>query len=121
MKANELDSPERQDPFTLFASQELDTECVAEYRFAPPRRWRFDYALPRYKIALEVEGGVWTRGRHVRPKGYINDLEKYNTATVMGWRVLRVQPKDLMTMGTITVIRTAMRGGLSCNKKQLSS
>lgn len=111
MKPNELDSPERQDLFTLFASQQLDTECVAEYRFAPPRRWRFDYALPSYKIALEVEGGVWTRGRHVRPKGFINDMEKYNAATVIGWRVLRVQPEDLMTMETITLIRKAIRGG----------
>lgn len=60
-----------------------------EYRFHPVRRWRFDFAIPEEKIAIEIEGGVWTRGRHTRGAGYTADLEKYNTATVMGWRVLR--------------------------------
>lgn len=66
-----------------------------EYRFAPPRRWRFDYAWPAHKVALEVEGGVWTGGRHVSGAGFVKDMEKYNAAAVAGWRVLRCQPRDL--------------------------
>src|SRR5579871_3812123 len=61
-----------------------------EYRFAPPRRWRFDFAWPAHRLALEVEGGVWSGGRHVRGKGYERDCEKYSEAALRGWRVLRV-------------------------------
>jgi hypothetical protein len=61
-----------------------------EYRFAPPRRWRFDYAWPDYRLALEVEGGTWSGGRHVRGAGYEKDCDKYNTAALLGWTVLRV-------------------------------
>ena len=63
---------------------------VTEYEFHKPRRWRFDLAWIDKKLAVEVEGGVWTNGRHTRPKGFINDCEKYNQAALDGWRVLRV-------------------------------
>lgn len=62
-----------------------------EYKFSE-RKFRFDYALPDYKIAIEIEGGVWIRGRHNRALGYKRDLEKYNLATTMGWRILRYTP-----------------------------
>jgi hypothetical protein len=63
-----------------------------EYRFAPPRRWRFDLAFPSVYWALEIEGGVWTAGRHTRGQGYTNDIRKYNAAMLLGWRILRVTP-----------------------------
>lgn len=62
---------------------------VPEFRFDVHRRWRFDYAWPEKKLAVEIEGGVWSGGRHVRGKGYEKDCEKYNRAVVLGWRVLR--------------------------------
>ena len=62
---------------------------VRELRFAPPRKWRFDFAWPARRVAVEIEGGIWSGGRHTRPQGYEGDLEKYNCATVEGWRVLR--------------------------------
>lgn len=64
-------------------------EAVTEFRFHPVRRWRFDVAIPEMMIAIELEGGVYTRGRHTRGAGYVKDLEKYNAATVMGWNLLR--------------------------------
>ena len=51
-----------------------------EYIFAAPRRWRFDFAWPARRVAVEAEGGVWSGGRHVRPEG---------------WRVLRCTRKML--------------------------
>ena len=70
----------------------VGVEPVAEYRFHDTRRWRFDYAFPDAMLAVEIEGGVWIKGRHTRGAGYVNDMEKYNTAIEMGWRVLRYQP-----------------------------
>ena len=65
-------------------------EPEREYRFAPPRRWRFDFAWPERRLAVEVEGGQWVRGRHQTPKGFERDCEKLNAAALLGWTVLRV-------------------------------
>lgn len=97
------------DLFTALVRADLGQECVREYRFHASRRWRFDYALPAHKIALEVEGGVWTGGRHTRAKGFMGDMEKYNTATVMGWRVLRTTPELLCTRSTLNMLREALK------------
>ncbi len=81
---------------------------TTEYRFHPVRLWRFDYAWPDYLVALEVEGGAYTQGRHTRGKGFIADMEKYNAAVVAGWRVLRVTPSDLLSADTIRMIWSAL-------------
>lgn len=99
---------EKGDAFTALVKQRLGIEVVKELRFAPPRLWRFDYALPSVKIALEVEGGVWTRGRHTRPKGFLSDMEKYNAAAVAGWKVLRTVPGELFTMTTLNLLHSAI-------------
>jgi very-short-patch-repair endonuclease len=61
---------------------------VAEYRFDPVRKWRFDWAFPRDRVAVEFDGGQWViaGGRHNRD----SDREKLNHAAAHGgWRVLR--------------------------------
>lgn len=63
---------------------------VAEYRFHPDRRWRFDFACPESRVAIEIEGGAWTGGRHTRGAGFIADAEKYMEATLLGWTVIRL-------------------------------
>lgn len=52
--------------------------------------WRFDFAWPDHELAVEIEGGIWAGGRHTRGRGFMEDCRKYNEATLMGWRVLRV-------------------------------
>lgn len=103
-KRSKTPAPPQRDMFTALVESELHTQCVKEYRFHPVRQWRFDYALPMHKVALEVEGGVWTQGRHTRPQGFLGDIEKYNTATVMGWRVVRCVPDDLMAGRTLDML-----------------
>lgn len=82
-------------------------EPVAEHRFHPERRWRFDYCWPEAKIALEVEGGGWVGGRHTSGKGFQADMVKYNAAACLGWRVLRVEPRALLTVATAQMIKEA--------------
>lgn len=98
------------DAFTLLCRSQMGVECVKEYRFYQPRRWRFDYAIPRFKIAVEVEGGVWTGGRHIRPKGFLGDIEKYNTAALLGWRVFRTTPDQLLSNSTLLLLKNAVNG-----------
>ena len=93
------------DLFTALCRSDLHVACVRELKFHPVRRWRFDYSIPEHRIAVEVEGGVWTQGRHTRPRGFLGDMEKYNTATALGWRVLRVTPSDLTAGATLDLIR----------------
>jgi very-short-patch-repair endonuclease len=81
---------------------------VTEHRFSPPRRWRFDYSWIEAKVALESDGGIWSRGRHTRPAGYLADLLKLNTAAALGWRVLRVDRRQLLTDDTIALVRAAL-------------
>jgi hypothetical protein len=76
-----------------------------EWKFDAKRRWRFDYAWPQQMVALEVEGGVWTGGRHTRGAGFVKDMEKYNRAAVLGWRLLRVTPDKLVSFGTFEMLR----------------
>jgi len=64
--------------------------AVAEYRFHPTRRWRFDYAWPDIKLAVEYEGIFAAKSRHTSVTGYSNDAEKYSTAAALGWCVIRV-------------------------------
>lgn len=82
---------------------------VREHRFHPVRRWRFDYAWIESKIALEVEGGVWTGGRHTRGAGFLGDIEKYNAATVAGWRVVRVVPSKLCASATVGMLEQLLQ------------
>jgi very-short-patch-repair endonuclease len=68
---------------------------VPEYRFDTVRRFRFDYAWPLRMVAAEIDGGVWTGGRHTRGKGFIEDQRKTNLAAKLGWFVLRYTPDRL--------------------------
>lgn len=82
-----------------------------EYRFKAGRKWEFDLAWPEYMVALEIEGGVFTRGRHTQGVGFMQDMEKYNTATVMGWRILRCTPDQLITAETVRMIWATLTWG----------
>lgn len=82
-------------------SGEPEIDLLREYKFderegKESRQFRFDYAWPQKRIALEVEGGIWRKGggAHSHPTGIIRDIEKYNLAMMQGWRVIRLASGD---------------------------
>lgn len=66
-----------------------------EYRFDSERRYRFDFAWPSLKLAVELEGAIWQAGAHSRPLGIIRDMAKGNLAVMLGWSVLRYTPAQV--------------------------
>lgn len=84
-------------------------EPIREYRFHPTRKWRFDFAWKEKKLAVEVEGGQYIRGRHNRPVGYERDCEKYNNAVMLGWKVLRFTPSMIYSGDAINCIEILYR------------
>ena len=89
----------------LSASDYPLDEFKTEYQFAPPRRWRADFAYPEEKILIEIEGGSWIKGRHSYGPGFENDCRKYNTAELMGWTVLRFTPHMVKSGEAIAFMR----------------
>lgn len=68
---------------------------VGEFKFHPDRRWRFDYAWPDKKIALEIHGATYKGGRHVTGKGFASDREKMNEAQLLGWIVIEATTDNI--------------------------
>lgn len=117
-----------------------DTKWVPDYErehfFHPKRKWRFDFAWPEQKVALEVEGSIYGRpvvcptckrkvvrvtkggrpytiregGRHNSPKGFENDCDKYNSATLLGWKVFRV-PTNFTVEKVLGILEGVFKGG----------
>ena len=85
---------------------------LVEHRFHPTREWRFDYAWPAELVALEVEGGIFSKdgkqSAHRSISGILRDIEKYSEAACLGWRILRVIPDDLQNQKTMDRIRRAL-------------
>ena len=98
-----------------------------EYRFAPedwcrahgyvtptgrPKKWRADFRIDWSLIdrfwsglLIEVEGAVYTQGRHTRGAGFEADLAKYNAAAELGYRVLRYSTSQVNDGTAIEQIR----------------
>lgn len=69
-------------------------EFEREYQFHPKRKWRFDFAIVDKKIAIEYEGIFSKKSGHTTVDGFLSDVEKYNEATKLGWRVMRYTVKN---------------------------
>lgn len=91
-----------------------------EHRFHPTRKWRFDWAWPEQRVALEVEGGIYGKGEpcskcgqrevagHRSIKDMKRDLEKYSEAAAHGWRIVRITPEQLYDASTLDLLGRAL-------------
>lgn len=91
-------------------------ELISEYRFHPVRRWKFDFCHIESKIAIEIEGGAFTQGRHTRGLGFIADMEKYNNAVILGWKILRFTPSQMNESKTYDFIKNVIFNNLNKTK-----
>jgi very-short-patch-repair endonuclease len=75
-----------------------------QLRFNPSRKWKSDFGWKDYKLLVEIEGGVYTNGRHVRGSGFEKDCEKYNSAVLDGWKILRFGPNHVKNGSAIATV-----------------
>jgi hypothetical protein len=83
---------------------------ICEYPHIPGRRFRLDYAWPCCRIGLEVQGGIWTRGRHSRGPGQKTDMEKNNLGILNGWRVFQCVP-GMECQAVVDFVQPLIKGG----------
>lgn len=109
-----IKNKEQRDMFTMLLEKELGVEVWPEFYFSTERLFRIDYAIPVLpdssciKIAIEVNGGVWSKGNsgHSSGTGILRDYEKANFLQSMGWKLIIVTPDQLMTPRVIDLIRS---------------
>lgn len=98
---------EREYRFAAEATGGAGKGCRQRLIAAGIKDWRFDFAAPSRKFAVEVEGGAWTGGRHTTGTGFHADLLKYEAAQRLGWTVYRCDPAMIRSgraLQTITML-----------------
>ena len=97
-------------PAELLLSVQLEQahiRFVREFAVAPPRKYRCDFYVPR-DLLVEIDGGAWTGGRHVRGAGVESDCEKSALAAGRGYRFMRVTPAQVDDGRALAWIRDAV-------------
>ena len=77
--------------FETYLKHVLKLFYVREFSFAKDLgyKYRADFYIPEYNLLVEIEGGIYTGGRHNSTTGIIKDCDKYNFATLLGYKLLR--------------------------------
>jgi hypothetical protein len=91
-------------------------DLYSEWRFAPPRRFRFDFAHLESKVAIELQGGIFNANtRHINGAALLKEHEKLNLAALLGWRLFYVSTRTVNDLSLYEQIATAIAN--SCAQK----
>jgi len=91
----------------------LGLDVVKEYRFDDKRKWKFDFALPAIKVAIEYEGLNFQHGGasgHQTIKGVAAGNEKYSEASIAGWCLVLVNALSVESGLAHDLIKRAVDG-----------
>ena len=90
----------------LDALKNVGLHPETEHQFSEDRKWRFDFAWPEIKLAIEVDGS----GFHTSDKGKRLDQQKRNAALELGWRVLAYPAREVgVAKRRIRIVEQIMR------------
>jgi very-short-patch-repair endonuclease len=114
----------------LLASQFIERgwKPRRNYRFNPMRKFEADFAWPKKKILVEVQGGIWSRkgakrcpvcgqtprGRHIMQ--YDIDCEKLNLANMGGWRMFWFTTKMVKDKTALYTMERVLEPGNTARK-----
>lgn len=79
-----------------------------QYRYAKPRKLAADFAWPASRLLVECDGGIFSRQAHGSITGILADIDRANTATLTGWRRLRVTPDMVKSGVALQLIEAAL-------------
>ena len=119
LKAKKKPDTKARDLFEFHCKSFKLVQWIEEYRFAVQfgRQWRFDFAWPALKIAVEIDGGIWTRGAHGNPADIERNMTKGNDAVLLGWRVLHFTPEEVQSAHAIQFTRRLVPSVLPAESK----
>jgi hypothetical protein len=81
----------------------------------PYRRFKFDLCWNDLAIAVEIQGGSWSKnGAHGFGENFARDCEKHNEAMLDGWTVLIVTYEHLKSGKAHDWIERAIKGAKTC-------
>jgi very-short-patch-repair endonuclease len=81
---------------------------MRQYRYAPGRRFRADFAVLDARLLVEVQGGIYNRRAHGSITGVLADMRRGNVAALAGWYVLRVTPDEAADGRALALIQRAL-------------
>jgi hypothetical protein len=82
---------------------------IREFIPIPGRKLRFDFGFPDWRLLVEVQGAVWTKGKHGRGSGIIQDQDKLNLATLNGFFCLQFSVNHVEDGRAVKVIAQALK------------
>lgn len=102
-----LPPPEREYRFAAHVVG-LGPGVKSRLRQAGMKAWRIDFAWPDRLLAVEVEGGGWTGGRHTRGKGFEEDMQKYHRLMGLGWTLYRCDSRLVNSGDAVQMVETLL-------------
>lgn len=94
-------------------------EPEPEQEFHPTRHWRFDWLWRQGKVALEIEGGAFMGkkcptcglrpgGGHNRGNVFLDNMDKYNEASLLGYLLLRATWDQVNSGEAFALVKRAL-------------
>lgn len=84
-----------------------EVECVQPWA-GTGRKFRADFCWPAHKLAVEIDGGTWSGGRHTRGSGFTRDCDKQNLLVANGWRQLRFTRDHVMDGRALDMVEAVL-------------
>jgi hypothetical protein len=94
---------------------------IFEFKFSTKRKWRFDVLFQSRAgspdVAIEIQGGLFTKGRHNQGAALIKEYEKINEAQLAGYVVLLVTPQQVDSGEVFDLVKRALELFLKITKQ----
>lgn len=91
----------------------FDMGNTKEVQIFPHDNRAFDVVFPEYMIAVEIQGGIFNDGAHVRGVQYNRDVQKKRDALALGWHTIELTTTDLKKnarKATVEMVMSILEG-----------
>lgn len=93
--------------------------CIfPEHQFHSTRKWRFDFAWPLLKVAVEYQGIFGKKtASHASVSGIARDCEKFTEASLDGWVLILINAKTVENGQALTWTERALMAAMEKRKE----